>query len=72
MRIYLPPGPKDRMSLLLTRHVHQYRIDVRRYVRRAVRPYGLRPGRFEPLADQLTVQIIMLDDQHALHGYLRR
>ena len=60
------------MSLLLTRHVHQYRIDVPRDVRGALRPQRLGAGRFEPLADQLTMQIIMLDDQHAFHGYLGR
>ena len=58
------------MSLLLTRHVHQYRIDVPRDVRRAVRPQRLGASGFEPLADQLTMQIIMLDHQHAFHGYL--
>ena len=60
------------MSLLLTRHVHQYRIDVPRDFRGALRPHHLGAGRLEPLADQLTVQIIMLDDQHAFHGYLGR
>jgi hypothetical protein len=58
------------MSLLLTRHVDQYRIDVLWSLRCAFRPHGLRSRRLEPLADQLAVKIIMLDDQHALHGQL--
>jgi len=60
------------MSLLLTRHVDQYRIDVRHPVPGSLRPDCLGTGRREPLADQLTVKPIMLDDQHALHGCLRQ
>jgi hypothetical protein len=56
------------MSLLLTRHIDEYRIDVRRGVRARLRGDDLRTGRLEPLADQLTVKIIMLHHQHALHG----
>jgi hypothetical protein len=59
------------MSLLLTRHVDQYRIDVRQGVWRRFGPDRLRSGRSQPLADQLTVKTIMLDDQYALHGRLR-
>ena len=57
------------MSLLLTRHVDQYRIDVPGGVRGVFRPHGLHASRFQPLTDQLTVQTIMLDHQHALHGW---
>ena len=59
------------MSLLLTRHVDQYRIDVRpgRESRRRDR---LGTRRREPLADELTVKPIMLHDQHPLHGRLPR
>ena len=60
------------MSLLLTRYVDQYRIDVRHPVPGSLRPDCLGTGRREPLADQLTVKAIMLHDQYALHGRLRR
>jgi hypothetical protein len=56
------------MSLLLTRHVDQYRIDVRHRVRESARPHRQGAGGREPLADQLTVKPIMLHDQYALHG----
>jgi len=56
------------MSLLLTRHVDQYRIDVRHGLRSG--GDRLCTGRGEPLTDQLTMKPIMLDDQHALHGWL--
>jgi hypothetical protein len=56
------------MSLLLTRHIDEYGIDIRRRVCARLRAEGLRAGRLEPLADQLTVKIIMLHYQHALHG----
>jgi len=55
------------MSLLLTCHVDQYCIDVPRRVRTRLRPDGARAARLEPLAQQLTVETIMLDDQDALH-----
>jgi hypothetical protein len=57
------------MSLLLTRHVDQYGIDICDRLRRAAGPDRLRAARLQPLPDQLTVQTIMLDDQHALHGW---
>ena len=60
------------MSLLLTRHVDQYRIDVRHRVRGSARPHRQGASGREPLADQLTVKPIMLHDQHALHGQLRQ
>jgi hypothetical protein len=60
------------MSLLLTRHVDQYRIDVRHPVQRCFGPDRLGTGRGQPLADQLTVKTIMLHDQYALHGRLRQ
>lgn len=60
------------MSLLLTRHVDQYRIDVRRPVRGSHRRDCLGTRRREPLADELTVKPIMLHDQHPLHGRLPR
>jgi len=55
------------MSLLLTRHVDQYRIDVRHPLRGRLRPHRLGSGGREPFADQLTVKPIMLHDQHPLH-----
>ena len=60
------------MSLLLTHHVDQYRIDVRRPERESRRRERLGTRRGEPLADELTVKPIMLHDQHALHGRLSR
>jgi hypothetical protein len=60
------------MSLLLTRHVDQYRIDVRHRVRESARPHRQGAGGCEPLADQLTMKPIMLHDQYALHGWLRQ
>ena len=57
------------MSLLLTRHVDQYRIDVRRQRHVARRPGdGLSAAGLEPLADEVTVKTIMLDHQDALHA----
>jgi len=56
------------MSLLLTRHVHQYCVDVRQGFRGGLRPHCLHPAALEPFANQLTVKTIMLDHQHALHG----
>jgi hypothetical protein len=56
------------MSLLLTRHIDEYCINIRRRVRARLGADSLRPGRLEPLADQLTVKIIMLHHQHALHA----
>jgi hypothetical protein len=56
------------MRLLLTRHVDQYRIDVRReglIARRAAD--GLGTDSREPLTDEVTVKTIMLDHQHAPH-----
>jgi len=58
------------MSLLLTRHVDQYRIDVRHPLRVRLRPDRLGTGGREPFADQLTVKPIMLHDQYAPHGLL--
>ena len=58
------------MSLLLTRHVDQYRIDVRHPLRGRPGPERLGTRRREPLADQLTVKPIMLHDQYAPHGLL--
>lgn len=58
------------MSLLLTRHIDQYRIDIRYPLRGSPRPDCLGTGRREPLTDQLTVKPIMLHDQHTLHGCL--
>ena len=59
------------MSLLLTRHVDQYRINVRRRGDGALRPHRLGPAGLQPLADQLTVQTVRLDHQHPLHGRIR-
>jgi hypothetical protein len=58
------------MSLLLTGHVDQYRIDVAVGRTAGRRPYRLGAARFEPLADQLAVKIIMLSNQYAFHGAL--
>jgi len=56
------------MSLLLTRHVDQYRIDVCRSDAGGRRPHGLGAPVLQPLADELPVKTITLDDEHALHG----
>lgn len=58
------------MSLLLTRHVDQYGIDICNRLRRAAGPDRLRATRTQPLPDQLPVQPIMLDDQDTFHGRL--
>jgi len=58
------------MSLLLTCHVDQYRIDVDQPFRLCFRPDRLGTGGREPFADQLTVKPIMLHDQYAPHGLL--
>jgi hypothetical protein len=59
------------MSLLLRRHVDQYRIDIAAGLPLGHRPHDLGSSRLEPLADQLAVKTIMFNDQHALHGQLR-
>jgi len=56
------------MSLLLTRHVDQYRIDARHWLR--VGRERLRTRRCEPFADQLAMKPIMLDHQYPLHRWL--
>ena len=58
------------MSLLLTRHVDQYRIDVRHTLLWGFGPDRLRAAGRQPLSDQLTVKPIMLHDQYAPHGLL--
>jgi hypothetical protein len=57
------------MSLLLTRHVDQYRIDV--HGGTGFGPDGLGTGGLEPFADQFAMQPIMLDHQNTLHGAIR-
>lgn len=59
------------MSLLLTRHVDQYGVDIRKRPGRRVGDQRLRPTLFEPLADQVSVKTITLDDENALHGRRR-
>ena len=59
------------MSLLLTRYVDQYRIDVHHGLPGGLWPDRLGAGSRKPRTDQLSVQPIMLDDQHALLGWLR-
>jgi hypothetical protein len=56
------------MSLLLTRHVHQYCIDISRDLSPGIGAYRLHTALLEPFADEVAVKTIMLDDQHALHG----
>jgi hypothetical protein len=60
------------MSLLLTCYIDQYDIDVPRRLRRGFGPDRLRAARQQPLADQLAMQPVMLDDQYALQAGLRR
>ena len=57
------------MSLLLTRHVDQYRIDVPALGSGRLRPQRFGTARGEPLADQFPQQTITLADQHAPHGW---
>jgi len=57
------------MSLLLTCHIDQYDIDVRR-LRRGCGPDRLCSARLQPLADQLAMQPVVLDHQYALHAGL--
>lgn len=56
------------MSLLLRCHVDEYRIDACRGGVKAVRAEAVGAALLEPLADQVPVQPIMLDDEHPLHG----
>jgi len=60
------------MSLLLTVHIHQERIDVIRRTRGGLGRNRLSAARLEPLPDQLAVQAVRLDHQYLLHGGLRR
>ena len=59
------------MSLLLRRHVDEYCIDVCRNGRDAVRTDGLHAALLEPLADEIPVKPITLDDEHTHHGWPR-
>jgi len=56
------------MSLLLTRHVDENGIDVRRSLRRGIGINPLHPALLQPLTDEIAVKTITLHDQHALHG----
>ena len=55
------------MSLLLTRYVDQYGIDVRGCKRSGVGVQRLRAALLEPLANQILMETITLDDENALH-----
>ena len=59
------------MSLLLTRNVDQYCIDIRGSLAGSVGIHRLDAPFLEPFTDEVTVKTITLDDQHALHGPLR-
>lgn len=56
------------MSLLLTRHVDEYGIDIRRRGSRVVGIHRLHSTLLEPLTNEIAVKTITLDDQHAPHG----
>ena len=55
------------MSLLLTRNIDQYGIDIGLELRRGFGAERLRPALLEPLTDEVAVQVITLDHEHALH-----
>ena len=57
------------MSLLLRCHVDEYRIDACRSAREVVRTDRLHAALLEPLADEIAVKPITLDDEHAHHGW---
>ena len=56
------------MSLLLTRNVHQYRMDIRGSLIGSVGVHGLHAPFLEPFTDKVAVKTITLDHQHPLHG----
>ena len=55
------------MSLLLTRHVDQYCIDIRRRPGRGIEVDRLCAAFLEPFADKVAVKTITLSHEHALH-----
>ncbi len=56
------------MSLLLTRDVHKYCIDLCRGLFRQVGVDGLDSALLEPFADEIAVETITLHHQYAPHG----
>ena len=56
------------MSLLLTRHVDQYCVNIGQSPACAVGIYRLRAALLEPFADEVAVQTITLGHEHAFHG----
>ncbi len=56
------------MSLLLTRNVNQYCIDLCRSLLCRVGMNSLDSALLEPFADEVAVETITLHDQHASHG----
>ena len=59
------------MSLLLTRNIDQYGIDLCRRLCRGVSVHHLHPPFLEPFTDEIAVKTITLDNQYALHGRTR-
>jgi len=55
------------MSLLLTRDVHEHRIDIGGSLRRALGVHRLHPAILKPFTDEAAVKIITLHDQYTLH-----
>ena len=55
------------MSLLLTRHVDQYCIDIRHRTGAAFDVDRLRAALLQPFADKVAVKTITLGHKHALH-----
>lgn len=56
------------MSLLLTRHVDEYCVNIGHGHDSAIGIHRLRATLLEPLANEVTVKTITLDHEHALHG----
>lgn len=60
------------MSLLLTRYIDQNGINLPALRDGRRGPYNLSPAGLEPLANQITMETIMFDDQDAFHWSPRR
>jgi hypothetical protein len=56
------------MSLLLTRHVNEYCVNIGHCPRGALGIYRLRAALLQPFADKAAVKTITLDHEHTLHS----
>jgi hypothetical protein len=56
------------MSLLLTRHVNEYCVNIGQGPRGTLGVYRLCAALLQPFANEVAVKTITLDHEHALHS----